>query len=187
MFMRKPPENLPALLAREDATERTALAEATPLLPRVEQQETNCPPILFQDTAPFHHRWRRTPEGPSLARGPCSLKAGPGRILVDGIDNGPGKREAPLIYLFMGLHSVQCSIPKRGIQSIGDARSELTGRSAIWRISSPISPEFSARRRVARETIAEFREEHDVCLDRTTVAVTEIYAGCSRPNLQLED
>jgi len=38
--------------------------------------------------------------------------------VVDGLDNGPGEREAPLIYLVMGLHGEKCSTPEHNIQSV---------------------------------------------------------------------
>jgi hypothetical protein len=53
---------------------------------------------------------------PAPARGPGTLDTDPEGIPVNGVDNGPRKRKAPSIYLFMGLHGKKCSIPERYIQ-----------------------------------------------------------------------
>ena len=118
MFMCDPPIDLPTRPRREDAAERAALTEAAPLLPGSSKRRRIASPFPLQDAAPFCHRRRRALEGPPPARGPRSLEASPGRILVDGLDDGPGEREAPLIYLVMGLHGRKCSTPERSIQSV---------------------------------------------------------------------
>ena len=126
-FMREPPGDLPALPRRKDPAERAALAEAPPLLPRIKQEGTDLIPLQLQDAAPFHNRRRRALKAPPPARLPGSLEAGPGGIPVDGIRNGPRKREAPPIYLFMGLHGAKCSTPGNGDQK---RERERRGRSS---------------------------------------------------------
>ena len=133
-FMREPPVDLPALPRREDAAERAALAEASPLLPWIEQEGTDLIPLQLQDAAPFHDRRRRALKAPPPARLPGSLEAGPGGIPVDGIRNGPRKREAPPIYLFMALHGAKCSTPRNGDQKREKGR---RGRSSKLSILAP--------------------------------------------------
>jgi hypothetical protein len=124
-FMRDPPVDLPALSGRKDPAERAALAEAPPLLPRIEQVWADRLPLQPQDATPFLHRRRRSLLIPPPARGPSPLEIDPGRIPVDDIGDGLRQREAPSIYLFMGLHSIESSIRESGDQHpFGSQRSE---------------------------------------------------------------
>jgi hypothetical protein len=136
-FMRELPVDLPALLWREDATERATLTEATPLLPRIEQEEADSLPFQIQNSAPFRHRRRRGLTEPPSARGPGALETEPGGIPVDGVHNGPRKRKTPSIYLLMGLHGRKCSTSEAGTQSVSGPLGRPLRPSNRERESSP--------------------------------------------------
>jgi len=126
-FTHEPPIDFPAFSGRKDAAKRATLAKAASLFARVEQNVTDSFPLKFQDPAPLLHGGRRGLPPPPLACSSGTLEAPPGRVPVNSLGNGSRHHEAPLINLFVSLHSLKCTTAESGEQSPAVGRENLTG------------------------------------------------------------